>query len=230
MSLRISTLVLKTNQQVTESASKLRGFFATRYPEHTLLHHHSGNERFVYSYPKVQYKILDGSAVVVGIREGAEVLPEIYQETDYLHLNGKTYKVLERRIIEKEAEFGRVQCSKQYRFLTPWLALNQKNHKRYVSLKGRERTQLLDKILIGNILSMAKALEYVITSELRVRTELKTIVTAQKGIPMVGFEGGFQVNFEIPHFLGLGKSVSRGFGTVIKARNREHGEIPTSAY
>jgi len=35
-----------------------------------------------------------------------------------------------------------------------------------------------------------------------------------KGVPMVGFTGAFSVNFEIPNLLGLGKSVSRGFGTV----------------
>jgi hypothetical protein len=31
---------------------------------------------------------------------------------------------------------------------------------------------------------------------------------------MTGFEGTFAVNFELPDLIGLGKSVSRGFGTV----------------
>ena len=33
---------------------------------------------------------------------------------------------------------------------------------------------------------------------------------------MIGFKGYFYVNFEIPNDLGIGKSISRGFGTVKK--------------
>ena len=33
-------------------------------------------------------------------------------------------------------------------------------------------------------------------------------------VPMLGFIGTFSVNFEIPDYWGVGKSVSRGFGTV----------------
>ncbi len=33
---------------------------------------------------------------------------------------------------------------------------------------------------------------------------------------MLGFLGTFSVNFEIPNYWGIGKSVSRGFGTVIR--------------
>jgi len=31
---------------------------------------------------------------------------------------------------------------------------------------------------------------------------------------MVGFKETFAVNFELPNYIGLGKSVSRGFGTI----------------
>ncbi len=33
---------------------------------------------------------------------------------------------------------------------------------------------------------------------------------------MEGFLGTFFVNFEIPDYWGIGKSVSRGFGTVVR--------------
>ena len=36
-------------------------------------------------------------------------------------------------------------------------------------------------------------------------------------ITHVGFVGKFKVNFKIPDYLGLGKSVSRGFGTIKKS-------------
>ena len=37
-----------------------------------------------------------------------------------------------------------------------------------------------------------------------------------KGQKMLGFTGTFKTNFIIPDHLGLGKSVSRGFGVVKK--------------
>jgi len=36
---------------------------------------------------------------------------------------------------------------------------------------------------------------------------------------MIGFKGNFMVNFEIPDYWGIGKSVSRGFGTLVKDKN-----------
>ena len=33
---------------------------------------------------------------------------------------------------------------------------------------------------------------------------------------MIGFFGTFQVNFNLPDYIGLGKSISRGFGTIKK--------------
>jgi hypothetical protein len=38
--------------------------------------------------------------------------------------------------------------------------------------------------------------------------------TTLKGQTMVGFVGSFTLNLQIPDLLGLGKSVSRGFGTI----------------
>ncbi|NOX21076.1 MAG: CRISPR-associated endonuclease Cas6 [Nitrospirae bacterium] len=41
---------------------------------------------------------------------------------------------------------------------------------------------------------------------------------------LLGFLGTFSVNFEIPDYWGIGKSVSRGFGTVVKTRGRSYGD------
>jgi len=39
-----------------------------------------------------------------------------------------------------------------------------------------------------------------------------------KGVDMLGIECEFMANFAIPDYLGLGKSVSRGFGAVAGMR------------
>ena len=41
---------------------------------------------------------------------------------------------------------------------------------------------------------------------------------------VLGFRGEFSVNFRIPPLLGLGKSVSRGFGTVHPVAKKKASE------
>jgi hypothetical protein len=61
---------------------------------------------------------------------------------------------------------------------------------------------------------MAKGLEYVITDKLTATVNVREVQTKLKSTPMLSFLGTFSVNFEIPDYWGIGKSVSRGFGTV----------------
>ncbi len=111
---------------------------------------------------------------------------------------------------------------KKYKFLSPWLALNEKNYQKY-NKSGTllKRKELLEKILIGNILSMSKSLGYTVPAPIEVKIlNLKEKQTSLKGTPMLGFLGSFSVNFDIPDYWGIGKSVSRGFGTVRRVREK----------
>ena len=66
-------------------------------------------------------------------------------------------------------------------------------------------------------MSLSKSLGYVVTEQIKIESlNLKETDCFLKGTPMLGFLGTFSVNFEIPDYWGIGKSVSRGFGTVVK--------------
>ena len=108
-----------------------------------------------------------------------------------------------------------------YRFLTPWLALNQNNARRYRTLsKDIDRCRLLERILVGNCLSFAKSFRHTVTLRLQADcSKLRPVYRNLKGITMQGFMGLFSVNFLLPDRVGIGKSVSRGFGTVVRVAN-----------
>jgi len=98
--------------------------------------------------------------------------------------------------------------------------LNEENYERYqrCEIWGKKK-ELLKKILIGNIISMSKGLGYTVPAPIKANiVKFKEVPTSLKRNPMLGFLGSFSVNFEIPDYLGLGKSVSRGFGTVKRAK------------
>jgi len=62
---------------------------------------------------------------------------------------------------------------------------------------------------------MSKGLGYTVSEPIKANIiNLREVSTSLKGTPMLGFLGSFSVNFEIPDYWGVGKSVSRGFGTI----------------
>lgn len=220
--MKVKTLIFyfTCDESVKGTADKLRGFFASQFGEYTLIHQHLTNNKLLYKAPLIQYKIFKGKPFVLGINEGAEVLQKIYGDIDYLKIGRSEYQIKEKSIVLKTDYFGITPNNISHSFLTPWLALNEKNYEKYHKIGTyAERKKLLEKILVGNIISLSKSLGYTVPSPIEAKIiRIKEARTSLKGVPMLGFLGTFSVNFEIPDYWGIGKSVSRGFGTIIKAK------------
>lgn len=204
------------DKKMNNTASQLRGFFATKFNEYVLLHHHEP-DGFLYQYPSIQYKMIQGVPTVVGLNEGADVLVEIFNEYDTLHLGDTCYKIVEKRVTYQQQEVGITDSAVAYEFLTPWLALNQENYMKYYGMKNSlERNEFLGKTLVGNLLSFSKLMGYTVPDRLICGVSVSPEKVSVKGVHLMAFTGSFQVNFQIPDLFGLGKSVSRGFGAVRK--------------
>ena len=191
----------------------LRGYFLNKYKSEEL-HNHSGNG-FKYTYPKVQYKIFGGNAHLVGIGEGINILSSIALKTKELELNHEIYKIVDGYISLKQLNFGISDEMKDYKFISPWLALNEKNYRDYKNLDDKEKKEKLERILIGNILSMSKYLDYTVDKKIEVDIDdYEELVVRYKGNLFIGIYGKFSTNFHIPDLLGMGRKVSKGFGTL----------------
>jgi hypothetical protein len=205
-----------TDAPIDASAAQLRGFFATKFNDYQLLHHHSA-DKLIYDYPRVQYKVIDGQHLVIGIDEGVEVLKEIYDQYESLRLGSMTYNVIGQEFGVKECELSVSDEYCVYTFKTPWLALNQANYQKFYACKNRmERLELLSRTLIGNILSISKSFGYTVPQRIEAVVDVNAAKTHLKGVSVIAFHGRFITNFEIPELLGIGKSVSRGYGAVQK--------------
>jgi hypothetical protein len=198
-------------------ATHLRGFFGSAFAEEERLHNHRRDGSLVYDYPRVQFKVLDETAHLIGVGDAGEVVERLWQQVEVTRLGNEDLPVLDATLVRRCELFGEADEPIAYRFVNPWLGLNQENHQRYDhAWPGAERWNILSRILVGNCLSVAKAFG------LRVNTHLTADVARLiprvcrfKEIPMTGFTGMFRVNFHLPTGLGIGKSVSRGFGTVV---------------
>lgn len=216
MKIKTLKLLMKSSKAVEENTHLIRGFFANKFKEHVLLHQHLANNKVIYKYPYIQYKNIEYNPMIIGIKEGVDVLQEIYNKYDSLVLNNNIYEVIEKYINFKEESFGINKEFLHYSLLTPWLALNKKNYEKYKKTASwQKRKKLLETILVGNIISMSKSLGYTAPGPIKAYIDnFKEVWTSLKGTPMLGFLGNFSVNFEIPDYFGIGKSVSRGFGTI----------------
>jgi len=214
MNVNTGYLIPKTDKPINESSTKLRGYIGRQYQDNLLLHNHD-NQDLIYSYPLVQYKIIENNAIIYGLEEGFDAIKEISTEIKELKLNN-TYQVNEKILYEKEFQLEESEKLYQYQFITPWIALNQKNYQKYRQLKdNKERKIFLNKILIGNILSMAKNFGIMVEKRLIVKSHLNITDVTYKSVVLKGFTGEFQTNFKLPDYMGLGKGVSHGFGTIV---------------
>jgi hypothetical protein len=220
MSNRISHSILKVkfdrllDQRV--KVKDLRGALANLYPHEQLLHQHRVDGKLNYSYPLIQYKIINNECLIIGIKEGAELLATLRLLSRTLSLAKQKYTILTEEIEFRHISIKAIDPLQRYHFITPWLALNEKNYEKYQRLGTQtKKREMLEKILVGNIISMSKGLGYTVPAPIDAHIiKIREAQTSLKGNPMLGFLGTFSVNFKIPDYWGIGKSVSRGFGTV----------------
>lgn len=199
-------------------AEKIRGCLGHLFWDNPYAHHHKADGSLIYRYPCVQYKIVNGAFVLIGFDGGLDIVKNTFHDLKEINFNGTWKEVLSKGLENYIAIFGISPKKNTYSFITPWLALNEENYEKYKKIEEKaQKKELLNKILTGNIISMSKSLGYTVEKPIEAKIlRIKEVSVKLKGVKMIGFLGSFSVNFEIPDYFGLGKSVSRGFGTIIK--------------
>lgn len=199
-------------------AHKVRGYFGELFKQHSpLLHNHLESGRLRFAYPLVQYKVVNKHPVIVGLNEGARLLVKLFTQFSELKLSGESIPLYNKKIAMEKAATGLQDRLTTYRFATLWMALNQKNYAQYSQSSPEERKRMLEKILVGNILSFYKGVDYHADTTIMVKPDLYERTTKFKDKTMLAFGGSFVTNAILPDYIGLGKSVSRGFGTVVQS-------------
>jgi glucan biosynthesis protein len=94
------------------------------------------------------------------------------------------------------------------------MALNQENFKKYTKLNEADKGIFLNHQLQNNILSFYKGLSYRTNERIMAITRTEEKQTLFKNQSMLAFSGQFTTNAYLPEWAGIGKAVSRGFGTV----------------
>ena len=164
--------------------------------------------------------MIDEQPVLVGIHDGAQILVDLFLQIRELEIDGQVYPLRHKDLRCREVEAGYSENLSTYTFKTMWMALNQRNYDEYMKLSPAARQERLAQLLRNQILAAFKGMGVWLEPDQRILTQakLKQKSTLFKDQRMLGFEGQFTTNAILPHWIGIGKSVSRGFGTVEKMK------------
>lgn len=187
--------------------------------ENDFFHNHSG-EGFAYRYPLVQYRIMGGKAGLVCFNEGVEQMQALLGG-DFL-LRPVSFAGREERVVIEDMrlnEFGLCFMLEPVEYhISNWLPFNQQNYRLWQGLvTPEERVEMLQRMLVGNIISFAKGVGWQLDERVEVRIDAESIVerhTHYKGQQLISVSADFCANVFLPRGVALGKGVSLNRGII----------------
>ena len=192
------------------SAVKLRGFLGSLFVDDVEFHHHSERS---YHYPLVQYKRVDGDLLILGFQDYARVLMNKLSVVDSISTRRGSFRVDSQEMNLSTWQVRNTSCC--YDFVTPWLPFNEVNYSVFRDCSNDKQKNFLEKILVGNTLSCLKGLGIFVDYRIEAYVvSFRSFCVSVHGNPFEAFTARFFLNVDLPDFIGLGKSVSKGFGTI----------------
>lgn len=197
----------------------LRGALASAFPDNDLFHQHDTNGYDIYRYPRIHYRwdMQTGDGLVFGVGEGIEVLGGVFNQISQLQLGKSNFSVKEAQIQFSRHSIDMLHYLKRYRFISPWLSLNQKNFSRFKVMSHEQQKKELDRLAVANILSALKGLDIRLDQQIFAAfCPHRTVTTPYKGQRLLGFYGTLCTNVYLPNDFAIGKAVSHGYGWLVE--------------
>lgn len=212
----VQRLVIYTEPELNCTGSALRKAITAINPD-GVLHNHLPDGRPRYALPSVRYLVMGGCGHLITCGEGIDYSERFHRCLKSFRIANTCYAVIGTEIERVQAPFGAVETMVSYRSLTSWVALNQKNHRKYMRCgSSAERRELLGSILVGNLLALSKSRDHWVERHIRCRVrEYRQLTRSHKQVNMLAFRVAFDVNFLIPPWIGIGKLVSKGHGIMV---------------
>lgn len=221
--MKIRTIIVKFNTEIKQHEVPLfRGAVNAILDEgHSILFHNHTENGFRFAYPLIQYKRIGGKAAIVCVGDGADAIGEFFSKSDnVVHIADRNVE-MEVDTIEAKRTIVQVWDEEFKYIIRKWLPLNSDNYVTYRQQNGiAEQCAFLEKILVGNILSFCKGLNITIDKDIKciITNILDNRLYYHKGVKMMGVDIEFKSNVSLPDYVGLGKGVSMGFGTIIERK------------
>lgn len=229
MNNRVQTFIIRYSNEIRFSElAQLRSAIlrSMQYNANVLFHNHIDSQKLRYAYPLIQYKRINKKAAILCMNEGVNVIGEhLSSQSTRIELNGVPMTL---EIENVSPKITTIQAWEDAVFkynVRRWLPLNSENYEKFCSIDNYiERVAFIEKILTANILSFFKGAG--VTLERDIKCNILDLSEPKllrfKKTKLMSFDVYFSSNATLPDYIGIGRHVSVGFGTVVqekKARN-----------
>ena len=215
--IRLLKIQFDTEIQPYEIPAFRGGVIAKAGKEHIIFHNHLNDQAYLYGYPVIQYKRVGKNPAILCIDYGVDEIHHLFQNENLdIRIGQRPVSLTVKYLQMQKYQLQVWDKHFEYRMYN-WLALNQDNYEKYLQLGDKlDELLFLENILKANILSFAKGVKWEVEKNISLRIDavLSTKVVPYKQQKLVAFDIHFRTNAFLPDFVGLGKGVSLGFGTV----------------
>lgn len=221
----VKTLVIRFKNEITlDEIHLFRGaVIKTIDSSNILFHNHIGDNGFRYSYPLIQYHRLGGRAAIVCIGDGVDAIGEFFSSfrSEIIIGSRKEELVIDNvNAMQSKVMIWDTMFSYNIR---KWLPLNGANYANFKNLDSMaDKSALLEKVFIGNVLSFAKGTGIHINNKILCSiswaNELKPVDF--KNVRLLAFDVSLKTNISLPSYIGMGKGASLGFGTITRIQEK----------
>jgi hypothetical protein len=207
-----------TNPIVEVTPYQLKGTLIRDFANHSIVPFINGEYRDEYRYPRVQVKVLRNQLSLFGIGEGYNPVVSLAESLKTFNVDDITFEVQDKEILESELVVDApADHFLRYKFITPWVALNRRSLAHYKSLLPRERLTYLNRMLVQNLLFIAREMGDDPIFNVSARVKLQSLSPRIVELQGSGsFKGYFTSNMILPDYLGLGNGITKGLGTIVQ--------------
>lgn len=211
---------LSTDKPVRKTPYQVKGVIMNDFPDEPIVPLINGTYRDKFLYPRVQVKILNEQIYLVGIKEGVDPVQSVVGRLKVMNFGNITFDVEGCEVEVDSDRFMSTNRMIRYKFLTPWVALNETNLMKYKYMYGDERLKLLTRLLSQNIVFLAKEMGLELDTKIYSRLQLESLYPRMVDDGQMGaFNGEFRSNFILPNFLGVGNGITKGYGVIFSHFN-----------
>ena len=211
-----------TNKPVRKTPYQVKGVLMRHYPDQKIIPMLNGSLRNRFLYPRAQVKILNEQIYLIGIHEGVEPVLSLNDSLKELNFGNITFEIEDCDVETYDNQFIPSNEIINYRFITPWVALNKVTGAKYKSLENSERASYLNKLLGQNIIFLANELGIKFEEDILTKVKVSSFTPEPIDENKWGsFSGDFSTNFILPSFIGIGNGITRGYGTIYGQINKD---------
>ncbi|MBT3299582.1 MAG: hypothetical protein HN657_03325 [Candidatus Marinimicrobia bacterium] len=213
----VETVIAKvvTDKPVRKTPYQVKGVFMRQFAKEPVIPFMDGSYRERFLYPRVQVKILNEQIYIIGINEGADSVSALSEKMEHLDFGNISFEVHGVDIERAKNQFTPSEQLIRYKFITPWVALNQMTGGRYRFLTNQEKPTFLHRLLGQNILFIANEMGLITDEKIYTKVRVSSLFPRPVDENNWGaFMGEFKTNIRLPNYIGIGNGITRGYGSI----------------